>query len=637
MFDSIGYKLFNNNVIQRSSSLSSKYKKNRDYLITDEVAGRLNTYRTFSPMVAFTDAYGRKFKVIGHSKQGEEIIEEVFDDTTGPNTTGIKSIFNKYGVVLFGDGERALNVDVTADNESAVSEWRISNNVPLMDSPTTRKRLKKNSGCTIKELVQASEAGLLGQETYSYSDFMYCKNLGKVSNNYLITLRRFPLPVDDFISSIGEGSKGSKDTSSHNMNSLGCMVTWLGASGNDMENILKYSFNMPFKEQNAEWQKIQTDYDSNNSGPLNGIAAMFDESYRKAYAQGQGGAAICDGYFGKLFPVVSKGPYNASEINAWRDQSKVYGKVDSIKSAYSRDANGLTYVQSMTLTFEYELRSYNGINGRQAMLDLLSNILNVTYTTGTFWGGGFYGGGAHQNNIFTNSKMFKARNYNEFVDAFTEDYNTLTQSVRNQLGGQDWKTIAKKVFNQVGGMILGGMLNKLGRPQKTFYNSLLSPAPSGFWHVTIGNPHHPIMSMGNMILKNTTITHTGPLGLDDFPTGLKVTCELDRGKPRDIRDIEKLYMHGNDRIFYSMGPKVEDMYKHAKEYKPSSKIETYFGDDDLITGTNGSFIETSADLKLNKNIIQRHMGGINDDMKSIIFAASEMEYGGSVKKVKQKK
>ena len=121
-------------------------------------------------------------------------------------------------------------------------------------------------------------------------------------------------------------------------------------------------------------------------------------------------------------------------------------------------------------------------------------------------------------------------------------------------------------MNQLGGMLIGGMLNNFGRPQKQLVNSLLSPAPVGFWHLTIGNPHHPIMSLGNMILKNTTIEHYGPLGLDDFPTGIRVTCELERGKSRDIRDIEKIYMHGNDRIYTSMGPKVFDMYEHSQEY-----------------------------------------------------------------------
>ena len=160
-------------------------------------------------------------------------------------------------------------------------------------------------------------------------------------------------------------------------------------------------------------------------------------------------------------------------------------------------------------------------------------------------------------------------------------------------------------------------------------NSLLSPAPIGFWHVTIGNPHHPIMSMGNMILKNTTIEHYGPLGLDDFPTGLKVTCELTRGKPRDLRDIEKLYMHGNDRIFTSMGPKVFDMYKHAKSYK-GNKMSAAGNNNMEISTSNEQNISVPEELK---GVLKKYFG--QEDTYSIYVAAAEQEYGAHKKAKKQ--
>ena len=79
-------------------------------------------------------------------------------------------------------------------------------------------------------------------------------------------------------------------------------------------------------------------------------------------------------------------------------------------------------VKKLSLVFEYELRSYNGINPKQAMLDLLSNILNVTYTTGTFWGGGYKGFAAHQSNIFANLNVFKKHgNFTDFIDNFSKD------------------------------------------------------------------------------------------------------------------------------------------------------------------------------------------------------------------------
>ena len=610
-------KLFNLGKIPMQSVVS-KVKTNREYLLSNRVANELNTYRTWEVFPVANDAY-----VPNYDSNGNEI-----EPKTYPGAPGVRSIFNKSGAVMLG-GSTGLGYDVT----KTTSEWRVSNNVPLMDSPEARKRIRKNSGCSIKELVDASEQGILGRETYSYSDFMYCKYLGKVSNNYLITLRRFPLPVDDYISSVGESSRNDKNIQSQNTVSIGCMVTWMGTPGNDMSNILKYSYKMPFDWRNSDWQSARgNDYDSDN-GPLNAIAAAMDPTYRKHYQKGEVGS-IFNSYIGKHFKA-GDATYNLAEMQEWEDKNKVYGPVDAIKGSYMRGSGGLEFDQKISLQFDYELRAYNGINPRQAMLDLLSNILNVTYTTGTFWGGGYRGYGAGQSNIFTNLKIFKANGgFSSFIDAACDDVTTLTGAFRNSIGGGTLEGVMKALINtanQLGGMILGGFLNKLGRPAKAFANSLLSPAPVGFWHLTIGNPHHPIMSLGNMIITNTTVEHYGPLGLDDFPTGLRVTVELERGKPRDIRDIEKIYMHGNDRIYSSMGQEIHRMYEKAKEYKGKSNTKKTVTGTDIKESTNNNTINKD-DLQGINMVWQKYFG--TTDVESIKIAAMEQENGSQKKKSK---
>jgi hypothetical protein len=230
-------------------------------------------------------------------------------------------------------------------------------------------------------------------------------------------------------------------------------------------------------------------------------------------------------------------------------------------------------------------------------------------------------------------KVFKAKGgFTDFVEAFAEDLSDMGSRAKSsiQSNGGFLETL-KKIGNSLGGMLAAGFLNKMGRPQKQQLNSLLSPAPIGFWHLTIGNPHHPIMSMGNMILKSAQIEHYGPLGLDDFPTGLKVTCTLTRGKPRDIRDIEKLYMKGNDRIYSPMGPKVFDMYKNAKEYKSGDKSRPLVGDASS-TVMAGGHTETISDLEGMKHVIQKYFGHV--DTQSIMVASMEQEMGAGKKRKK---
>ena len=618
------HKIFSKPIIGNSDkNVIQKIRYNREHLLSKSTAEELNTYLNFGVFPTFTDTfvpYYENGKLVDPPKK--------FNVTAGIGTPGVRSLFNRAGAVVLGSSSGNYNIDVSKGDAANTHYWRIANNVPLMDSPEARQRIRRSSGCSIKELVKASENGEMGQETYAYSDFMYCKHLGKVSNNYMITLRRFPLPVDDYIGANGEDSDSRIKRAAQNASCIGCMVTWMGVSGNELSNLLKYSFKMPFKEQTAEFQDKQQTADKNTT-LLNGIFSSFDSTYQKQYMEGYGGEAA-NSFFDHLGIKMGNPPYR--EHLDFRDtRTKVYGPVDTIQSTYIRDEGGLTFEHKISLVFEYELRSYNGINPKQAMLDLISNILNVTYTTGSFWGGGYKGFAASQSNIFANLNIFKAKGgFTDFADKFAKDIASFSKSTG---GFGDFKETVKQLLNNVGGMLIAGVLNKLGRPQKAMYNALLSPAPIGFWHVTIGNPKRPIMSIGNMVITNVSIEHNGPLGLDDFPTGLKVTVDLDRGKPRDLRDIEKLYMQGTDRIYSSMGDKVFDMYKNAELYKASRTNPSSYNpvSNTATVDLNSSTpTVTVAGLEKIKGTLKKYFG--TDDAYSVYVPAAEQEYGSGKQK-----
>jgi hypothetical protein len=664
--DSNGHKIFSTGRITDSKNVVQKVRYNREQLISDDVAYQLNTYLNFGVFPTFADTYADKYN---YDKSSEKVRRVVGEDRAG--TPGVRSIFNRAGAIIIGTGNQSgpqiYDVDVMNDTHW----WRLGLNVPLMDTPKSRRMMRQKLGCSVKELVKASQSGMMGQATYAYSDFMYCKHLGKVPNNYMITLRRFATPVSDYITSSGpdlftiNDEKELKDSllkqrESKNPVSIGCMVTWMGVSGNEMSNVLKYSFKMPFKEQQAELQDSKSDADANTS-VIGGMFNMFDSTYRQQYMSGQAGNSA-NAAFAHFGINLGNPPY--SDHLRFKDRNKVYGPIDAVKSTYIRSDEGLVFNQKLTLVFEYELRSYNGINPRQAMLDLLSNILNVTYITGSFWGGGIKSYGAHQSNIFANLNIFKCRGgFTDFIDAFAKDLSDVGTKVKEGLG-IDFSNPAsilqalKGIGNTIGGMLMGGMLNKLGRPQKAMYNSFLSPSPIGFWHVMIGNPRAPIMSMGNMIITNVTVEHNGPLGVDNFPTELKVTVELDRGKPRDLRDIEKMYMNGNDRIYAPMTDKVFDMYKNAIDYHAkranrgtsvsdmlTSGIEILRGGANSVYNpgektTSAGEVPTDAAIPV-PTITQESMEVLaksliknfgSQDIYSIYLASTEQEYGAGKKK-----
>ena len=583
-------------------------KFNREEMFQNDIIRELNTYDTWGEIPIPGDM--NDLKLI--RKDGK-----IIQDPNAPMTYGVRSIFNRHLLVPYlSDG------------------LRITLNTPLIDSPETRKRIKAQSDPTIRNLVAASVSGQLGRETYSYSDFMYCKYLGRIPNNYLITLRRFPIPCNDYIGQVVPNSKEERETQT----CLGEMVTWMGTPGNDMSNILSYSFSMPFKEMKSKFE--DNDMQQPNS-PLARMFAAFDSKYSEQVMMGAADANVVGGTLSKLgvphtdtLSGTAGDKYENSSSNL--DQTKIYGPVDVVKDTHMRSDEGLKFDQEFELTFEYELRSYSNINARQAMLDLISNILSVTYVSGGFWRGAYRGFGPHQSDLFSNLKVMKAKGgLTGMMDAFADDLSTVGSRVSASIKEQGGvlETI-KNLANNFGGMLLGGLLNKMGRPQKGSLNSLLSPAPSGFWHVTIGNPFHPIMSIGNLIVTDTSITHDGPLGLDDFPTKLIVKVKLKRARGRGAQDIEMLYNQGVVRNYTSLNRDVDKLLKSAPSYRGSKSSSTTADRVDNVNSRDSGAIEALDNIS-GGDLFKRHMYTTNLD--ALATTSSEWFKGGDRKPKSAKK
>ena len=114
------------------------------------------------------------------------------------------------------------------------------------------------------------------------------------------------------------------------------------------------------------------------------------------------------------------------------DKNRTYGPLDVIMKTKKR-VQGLEFSQKFSLNFDYELRSYDGVNGKAAFMDLLANILCVTYTTGKFWGGARINTGAHQSSVYSNLPIWKLENGEsdpgKIVDAMIDSLSIITSTV----------------------------------------------------------------------------------------------------------------------------------------------------------------------------------------------------------------
>lgn len=523
------------------TGIHSMERLSHDNLMPSSVAEEFNTYRNWNPFRLYIEADELKPE---HIKEDGTI-----DMKEATKSTGVRSLFNKLHAVPL---------------ENAEYGWRVTQNMPLLDSPKSRRLQRSMNSCTVRDLVRKSQVGLMGTAVYDWSDFMYCKYLGKMSNNYMITLRRYTIPIPDYVKPYGNATAsadGKVTTQTDNGGvPLGCMVTWLGTPGNEMNDILKYSFNMPFKSINSKFESDGRSPGGPRAMDSKGIiGGAFQKTFGGAVSRRLGNC-ISPGVFHKR-----GGQINPGRPPHYDDNHKAYAGIDMIKSIYIRDSEaGLKFSHKFKLQFDYELRSYDGVNGKQAMLDLLGNILTVCYTTGDFWPGAYRSeAGASSYEPLSSLECMRHHNtFSEYVGAFERDFQKLKGNVRDAM--KDPIGTLMNLLDNLGGVLLGGELEAASPGMQQGVNALLSDSAVGQWHVTVGNPCAPILSIGNLVMTNCTVEHYGPLGLDDFPTGLRVICEFDSGKPRDKRLIERMYIGGNDRIYMPLDQSVFEVLKNAK-------------------------------------------------------------------------
>lgn len=557
------------------------------------------------------------------------VAPSLFNPYYGVSVTGI---VDHVPLMLYGNSD--LDDNTKIKNPLAESDTKgtfksgVTKDITL--SSVIPNDLKKDvdiSDCTIKKLVELSkepaETRELGLSTYRYADFMFCKDLGKISNNHLITLRKFPGPIgDNIFKGVVPKNKDDKNPNA-SYPDIGRMITWFGNEDNKLEDICRFNYNATWKEFTAEIQQKPTQ--QQDEGLLDKIANSLSPQNNKLIGQGFSGNTGLLGWGAGLLdiPILNEGKANQAyydlDLLSNYDQHRIYEPQNTIWDTHKYTGK-LVFNQDITLTFRYTLRSYSNINPKSAFLDLIGNIMAVTYRRGSFWGGESKIYGPQGNNSVYETvykiadKGFKELGgiWNNFIDGnfslgdltgwlgnvsdlagglvqkVTDAAKVVVNGTENSTSEQnknynEVKDNTKKVLKKGTEMAkqygwadaLKGMFkNQLGRPAMYAFNSLLTGEAVGPWHLTIGNPRNPIMSMGNMIMVGSEVQQSGPLGIDDFPTELKVTVQLKHGRPRDSVEIQKMYTRGTSAIYRPMN------LIQLKDYKNNPYA---FGD---VVGTN---------------------------------------------------
>jgi len=469
----------------------------------------------------------------------------------------------------------------------------------------------------------SKKATTLGPTPYQWSDFLWCKWYGKIPNNRMLTLRRYPMPVEDNL---------QVDERKMPLIPIAQAVTWFGEeTGNLLSSILgiTYGFNwepISFGEvQTIEGNEVEASAvldslglkeDNVGKGTRELILASVFDNPNNPFASSE---------FDKELQTWIKGSYGTTGPY-W---NRVLGPVNVIDKTQIRK-RGFDFTNDITLEFTYKLRGYSQINPKIAFLDLISNFLSLTHNNAEFYGGAI--------------RYFQKTGYivpgldtskfelGDFVGGIVDNLTNLYQKVQGKLTEIDGfvKELVKTGLSQeeaIGALKEAGssrvvqnvagswVKNLMQKP--LLMRSFLDGRAVGEWHLTVGNPMDPIAVIGNLCMATTTITFSESLGLDDFPTEVKFKVTLKHGRDRAKQDILSMFNLGGGSMAFS-------------DLSPTSSAYNSYGE------RNGTFLNNfykntsipdTTDIKNIATSPQNTTGTVTGNLQTVINDAARTGVG----------
>jgi hypothetical protein len=392
------------------------------------------------------------------------------------------------------------------------------------------------SDTSVPELVKWSER-YPSLKLYP-KDFLYCRDLEKYPNNRLVVLRRFAQPVGNNLFLPGKMGQYPHPIST--------VVSWVNPEEDGF-------FNFSFGEK---WEQQSEDFFDILKGAMQKISG------------GGGGNVVTNALQKQLFQNIlgSMGVTNLS----FED---FYGNPSIIKSTSRRSTggDGFNFDFNYTLTANYEMRHLVGpnnahIDSQVAMLDIMANLIKMGSSDSIF-------------RLSTGFSMFASKTLNAMaagrtsqilqeilkgaISAAKSMINSVVEMLKADLdkikaGGVDAaKEVAVQRLTQLADATIQGIIaeHKVKLEASIAGSSGLPNAP---WHLTIGNPKKPVVSIGDMVVDKVELKGKNELGYDDWPTEIEAKITLKNARPLGAQEIENIFNGAQQRIYYRSIINIKD-------------------------------------------------------------------------------
>jgi hypothetical protein len=418
-------------------------------------------------------------------------------------------------------------------------------------------------------------------------DFAYLKNLNVYPVNRMVVLRRFPgVAQDDLLDWTG------------------------GPASSTVVGFLKPDDDSPFQINFAE--EWEPSVKKGLIDVINDIIGIKESSGKLPTFEGSS----------NLEQSIMTNLGNALGITT--STRNPLGNPNIIHEAAIRKTNyeGLRSGFTITVNTEYEYKYIGGIDGHVAMLDLLSNCVRMGTSDAQFVVNGEGGFAKTASKIVT---LLKAGDLATLGVMLIQGLKSALSSVQKEITGylreraedvkertekqldaeraalenqgreisavdkveaigtavvQEGREEASRAINgfiKTAGKLISTTIYKYEWPLKGAM-AAMSGTYSAPWHVSMGNPKAPWLSIGNLIISDVQIDIGNTLAFDDTPSSFKVKFVLKPGRNLGGQEIMRMFNVGKGRTYMEVNEGIRKLdgaaavpASSAVKKKPASK------------------------------------------------------------------
>jgi hypothetical protein len=550
---------------------------------------------------------------MAQDSKGQEV--PVFDTRTGaPQATGASSsLFNAFYMFKYSGGVDIINESVYSSNNQSSRNGAAPK---IISNPTASAIV--DWAKTIPTNQTDNRYGVKNSP-YTWSDFLFCKWYGIVPNNRLITLRKFPIGTND-------------DAAIRRKNPIQNIpvaqaVTWFGAgTTNDLNQMWQSTWSLAWTKKDTAPKDVQGNNITNFSQALvKALPAGMNEYVKKAIENLANQSDMEAGKGGLI--QIGKATIEAAEQTylktLWSDTGAFFNQIQgpvNVKNQFLIRDRGLSSTApdaNWKIVFEYKTDSYFGMSQKRVALDIIANMLALTYSDGEWLEGlniyykklGLALNPTEQalvESAFSGGVL----NPDKLVESFLGIAQARSTSILEkaaQLATAGVKAGANTIKDTAGSLLTGkdfkidAYANMSDKEKDTLKNALdieltkalaesfpgfvqqranVANIPTGNWHLTIGNPMNPIMRIGDVVVRSCQLEFGDELGPEDFPIELKFTVTLSPTKPRDSADIRQTFNLGRIDYVETFGGHTYDQANtHGIENKKQAEASAGNGGD----------------------------------------------------------